>query len=240
VPDSFIFCTSFMQRRRPNRTAARWTKWLEYYEPRLALFGASRLFLIDDATPRRLIPPGIAVVDAEAPLPRELPEGAVMFRFSRRLGRQSIARFPGWWRSFSFSGEVARRYHFTKIIHLESDAFVVSLRLARHLRGLSAGWTALWCRRWNFPEPAIQVVCRDQFRRLNQVWKSPERCWFGEEFAEHRLPFSTVNKDFRGDRYGEYLAEYPRSADYVCQSLTRWIYDNRLQPKPRLKRGAGS
>jgi hypothetical protein len=225
---TFIFCTSFFQKHLPNRTARRWLKWHRYYSSRLAHFNAQRLFIIDDGSPKTLIPKTFTVVDAEKPLPKSLPAGPIVFRFRKRLGRRSMACFPGWWRSFTFAEVIAERYGYDKIIHLESDAFVTSKRLAKVLAEATRGWLAAWCARWKFPEPAIQVICADSLSKLRLFRTKSKKYWFGEEFVEHTLPFTKILRNYKGDRYGEYLRDWPTNVDYVCQALSRWNFDHAL------------
>ena len=123
---TFIFCTSFILNQDNNLSSERWERWIQFYYERKELFGAERIFLIDDATPVENIPADIHVINAESPLPEELPDCLVMFRFDQHYGRHSIGIFPGWWRSFTFSSQIAEKYSFSKIIHCESDTFIIS------------------------------------------------------------------------------------------------------------------
>ena len=229
---SFVFCTSFMAGHSIDRSAARWERWIDYYQERKGALGAERLFLVDDGTPLGAIPPALSIVSADEPLPERLPEGPTMFRFARRLGRSSITLFPGWWRSFTFASQVARRYSFSKIIHCESDAYVISHRLAEYIRTLGHGWTAFWCPRHAFPEAALQVICGGAIADLEHLHGTARESWYRAgpaDFAELCLPFTNVNRGFRGDRYGEYGDEYPDNADYVCQTRMSMTVHHRLR-----------
>ena len=37
------------------------------------------------------------------------------------------------------------------------------------------------------------------------------------------LPYTTVHKEFIGDRYGEWLSEIPEDADYSCQTTPEMV-----------------
>lgn len=144
--------------------------------------------------------------------------------FDITLGRISTACFPGWHRSFFQSLEICKMGSYEKIIHCESDAFVLSFRLKEFIEKVSRGWNVLWCPRHNMPETAIQVICQDQFdgmekfsRKMNQNgWKDPK-------MAEDILPFTNVIKSFQGDRYPEYMSYLPDShPDYATQWPVQW------------------
>jgi hypothetical protein len=141
-------------------------------------------------------------------LPEELPEASIV-TFPNHLGRPAHF-FLGWWRSFLFAPFIAEKYGFEKSVHIESDAYVISDRLIKYIADISTGWTVLWCPRWSFPETGIQVICKDQF----EIWKNVVA---QQVLPECYLPFTTIEKSFKGDRYGEYLFEAPNDADYICQ-----------------------
>jgi hypothetical protein len=211
-------------------TPRRWKRWITYYSRRKELFGAERIFLIDDGSAREDIPPEIHAVDADGPLPDELPEGIVMFRFEQHLGRQSNERFPGWRRSFVFAHSVSEKYAFQKIIHIESDAFVLSERMARGIKELSTGWTAFECRSCGFAETALQVICRDAFPMLEQLRARGSDFWNEAALPEHTFPFTAVDGRFVGDRYGDFRPDHPWRADYVCQARPYMRFEDKLKP----------
>jgi hypothetical protein len=247
-----IFCTSFLADTplfvKPLSFASllrglkdqflrkRLNRWLAYYSPRTDLLGAERLFIVDDGSRPGRVPAAVQVVSAEE-LPGQLPDGTAMFRFSEHLGRLTTRQFPGWWRSFCFASQLAEKYGFDKLIHIESDAFVLSHRMARYIKDLSAGWTCFYCPLYGFPETAIQVICRDAIAELARMWHGGLSLWRQDNLAEFTLPFTCVNRQFVGDRYGENLAGYfktaPRDIDYVCQAHPLMVFCDRLAPGGR-------
>lgn len=100
---------------------------------------------------------------------------------------------------------------------MESDARVLSDRLAHVLRHAAKGWIALWCPSYQVPEPSIQVIHRDSLAAavafaakrptLNMTGKGPELL----------LPFTKVERRLIGDRYAEFGRAVPAGADYACQ-----------------------
>lgn len=231
---SFIFGTSYIHPDSCQNPVKRWNKWLRYHSRRRHLFGAERLFLVDDGTPVENLTLEVSVVCADRELPAVLPEGPVMFRFSEHFGRPSPFAYPGWWRSFTFASQVAKRYGYGKIIHIESDAYIISRRMAEYVRSLSRGWMAMWCPRWRFPETCIQVICTSHIDVLEQYYRAGRALWFRDQgesgCAECVLPFTDVCRHFDGDRYGEFRPDYPNAADYVCQARTEMQFEHRLVP----------
>lgn len=214
---SFLFCTSYFQ----TSSWERWKRWLDYCFNVQDALGVEKIILIDDGSPLSLVSIPVEIVNADKPLPKILPEGPVMFRFDRHLGRSGTFRFPGWWRSFTYSSQIAQSYSFEKIIHLESDAFIMSKKMIDYIRQLRQGWTAFWCPRYNRPESAVQVICEDEFHSLQDYFHAGEDYWGGNICAETTLPFTHVDRTFLGDRYGEYIPVIPDEADYVAQTPPR-------------------
>lgn len=208
-----LFCTAYL----PNRSkwSSRYDRWLTLH--RQIPIERDAIFMFDDASPHRPDDPSVHVIDA---LPDNLQPGGVYFhRFVEHLGRAAVEAFPGWWRGFAFSLDVAERYGFGKIVHVESDAYLLSRDLVDYVNALDAGWTALWCPRYRCPEVNVQVVCSDQFTALRAATARAlaSGC---RQMPEVTLPFTHVETSFVGDRYSEYLPEIPADADYAAQVLS--------------------
>lgn len=234
---SIIFCTSYI--RDADAWETRYKRWLDYYQD-FPLDVVKRL-MIDDGSP--YLPPAdiIKTVSNTAPL-ASLDDKNLIIRFGDNLGRQSIKDYPGWWRSFLHSLEVARELGVDKIIHIESDAYILSPRLRDFIDQTSTGWHVLWTQHNNFPETAIQVICRDQFE-IFEDFKQKNPTLHFPDMAEHMLPFTAVNKEFKGDRYSElkrnrgifkskkfnfipmfkwdfFTVQVPADADFVTQGVS--------------------
>jgi hypothetical protein len=191
-----------------NTCWLRYSIWLEYSRKDYQNMGISHILLLDDGSDEKQLK------KLDLPIYRELPEElpkASIFTFSTHLGRPEHHNFLGWWRSFLLTPVLAERYGFDKLLHIESDAYVLSQQLRDYLAKVSSGWTALWCPHYEMPETAIQVICRDQFNKMKDFVPPPNTD------PEMCLPFTCVNKDFIGDRYGEYGPNSPLNIDYYCQ-----------------------
>ena len=68
---------------------------------------------------------------------------------------------------FCMSIKAAETYGFSKIVHIESDAFLISNRVMNYINNLERGWVAHGLINAIFPESSIQVICNDQFDSFN-------------------------------------------------------------------------
>ncbi|MGK5026297.1 hypothetical protein [Janthinobacterium sp. RB2R34] len=233
---SILFCTSYI--RNEQAWQERYQRWLDYYED--GPIAASKKIMIDDGSPYLPPPDLIKTVPFTAPLSL-FNDDKVIVRFDNNLGRQSMSVYPGWWRSFLHSVTLARELGADKIIHIESDAYILSPRLADFINGIESGWHVMWSECYRFPETAIQVVCSDQFEIFEQFKARQPDLNYGD-LAENLLPFTSVNRQFKGDRYSEirrnrgmfrskkfdgiplfqesfFRAKIPLDADFVTQAL---------------------
>jgi hypothetical protein len=207
---TLVFCTSYIESEQ--HWNSRYERWLRHHAK---VFPESPLFLIDDASPYLPQDPDISVTSNIDDL--QLGRRATIFRFEERLGRISMHNFPGWFRSFMFSFAVAEKLGFRKIIHIESDAFILSKAALNRVTKLSSGWTAFWCPKWEFPESAFQVICEDEFPSLRQVGCQSFEAHYADRVMEQSLPFSHIDKTLLGDRYGDYRTNVPSFADFAGQ-----------------------
>ncbi len=162
----------------------------------------------------------------------------VLFQFKHNLGRRSVFDFPGWYRSFTFACEYADRNGFTKVVHIESDAFVISERLRDYINAVHDEWLTLWCTLHNFPEITIQIMAGSGLTAYRTFCEQvPHEALVGRPY-EAQLPFTKIEKGFIGDRYGERLPYVPVEADFVSQALEAdssyywWMKPAAHGPKP--------
>lgn len=216
-----IFCTSYIDQINYSR----YEKWINYYSGKINLFDSNYLFLIDDGSPKTDFDNRIEIINADK-LPGSLNKNIHLFHFENHLGRPGRRDYQGWWRSFTFSVKLAEKYNIDKLIHIESDFFVTSPRMIDYMANITEGWTVFHSRFYNFPETAIQVICKDSFGDLNKIHQQAvDSDYKFKKIAERILPFSKVEKGFTGDRLGEikvlrgWLKKYkmPLEIDYVGQ-----------------------
>lgn len=143
--------------------------------------------------------------------------------------------YPGWWRSFFHSLVLAKQVGAKKIIHIESDAYVISERMLDYINALESGWTTFWCASYQMPETAIQVICEDQFDAMEN-FAAKGFSEFNGHLAERILPFTCINRDFIGDRYGEFKIPILRSGILKSRkfnTLKIFQHDRFRQPIPK-------
>lgn len=192
-------------------------------EVRRKFFGAEAIFLVNDG-PEGIDFDGRVSLMRHDQLSRQYLRELNLVWFDNRLGRPSMFCYPGWWRSFTFSVRIARKFGFDKIIHIESDAYVLSRRLVDYLRSINRGWTAMWSPTYAFPETSIQIICADAFPRLEEFASR------GEDFfrtsnraAEFLLPFDKVDAKFKGERCGQLQRDrMPAHLDFIAQVPIDW------------------
>ena len=214
---TLIFCTSYAESR--EAWDERWGKWLRAVQGSGVRF--DKLLIVDDGSPVLPHWDGLDVTEAEAP--RETGGQVSLHRFRDRLGRDRNGEpFPGWYRSFGHAVRHGVEAGYDRIIHIESDAFLLSRRAVEYFNTRDRGWIGLWCKTHRFPETTLQIINRDRFAACLAFFSQPYATWLTPPGVaiEALVPFTEVNKVLTGDRYGEILDFVPFGADYVSQ--VRW------------------
>jgi len=173
-----------------------------------------QILLVDDGSPSLPDWADTTVVHDGVPVPRDEP--VILYHFANRLGRPSRNDYPGWYRSFAFAARYAEEAGFDKVIHLESDAFLVSQRAIEYFNSARRGWIAMWVPRHDFAESAIQIIGADALDSFFSFCRTSYETFRGKDI-ERFLPLTKVEKSLRGDRHGEYLTYVPQDADYTVQ-----------------------
>jgi hypothetical protein len=219
----FLFCTAFVDKNMPDHRPIRYKKWIDYYSRIKNELGADYIFMLDDASPDLQTDPELVnKISVTEDLPDELSEKINIVSFKDHLGRPTWREYSGWWRSFTYSIQIARKYGFEKIIHIESDFYVISDRLVRFIASLNSGWTALFCTYGKIPETGIQIICDDCFSQLESIYKQAQLSAYRYTFdviAERLLPITDVVRDFKGDRFNWPMLQGWLSGDLEVDGL---------------------
>ena len=173
------------------------------------------ILLVDDASP--VLPEWLDLCVTNRLRGNLAPGGVTLFRFDRRLGRQARTVYPGWYRSFCLAGRFAEVHGFEKVVHLESDGFIITARMKQFINSVSDDWVAPSILSHAMPESAIQVMAGRGFDSFVSFSKIPYSETVGTA-SENIIPFTRIEKGFIGSRYGETLHEVPRDADFVTQA----------------------
>jgi len=213
--DTLVFCTSYIAGR--GDWIARYERWLDHHAG--LPFERPLFCMIDDASPYLPDDGRMEIVETGQAFPAH-PMRPLLVRFGDRLGRSAVDNYPGWWRSFLFSVLLAKNYHCRKIVHIESDAYLLTRRMVEFINRRASGWTSFWCPRWHFPETGIQVVCEDRFETMQRMWDAGWERYAGK-LAERVIPFTDIVRDPHGNRYGEFRVKIPGFADFAMQVTPR-------------------
>ncbi len=215
---TLVFCTSFFDNK--ELYLKRYKKWIDYYSSHHLMID-KHFFLIDDSSNLDLIhDPKINIYIENKKIHYRESNKITIFSFNDRKGQNwshNSANNEGWWRSFCMSIKIAEIYGFSKIVHIESDAFLISNRVMNYINNLEEGWVALWANKYYFPESSIQVICNDQFDNFNNFISCGYQELSKKGYAEEILPFTHVERGFLGDRFGEKYLNQIYGVDYICQ-----------------------
>ena len=215
---TLIFCTGYASSL--EKWEAIYGRWINAVES--GSLSVDKILIPDDGSPCLPSWPGIDTLVENLPQTEPHARG-VIYQHNTTLGRQAVYVYPGWHRSFMLAAQYARQYGYEKIIHVEADAFLISDRIHQYINDFNSGWVTFWCPRYQLPETAIQVIAGSALNSLYEIIDVPYSKfsgWPADPGIGQRaswLPYTTINKDFHGDRWGETLRMPPKNADYACQ-----------------------
>ena len=213
---TLIFCTSYSRHRTGFVEAwdERYRRWLMAIQNSTLEY--DQILIVDDGSPVLPDWPDLRVTTS---LSAVQPAGPVVFyHFQDNLGRHGTMDYPGWYRSFTFGIQYAEKYGFNKILHIESDAFLITRRIQRYVNNINDGWVTFLCSRHGYPETGIQIIAGSGLALVNETAKRPYEDFIGKP-VETMLPFTRVEQRFMGERFGEFLTYVPADADWTMQSF---------------------
>jgi tetratricopeptide (TPR) repeat protein len=207
---TLLFCTAYATGN--NVWEDRYRRWLDAID--VSSIEYDQEIMIDDGSP--ILPqwPDVSIAHDLDHYPTDARQ--VLISLAPHLGRLGMFNVPGWYRSFSTAAKIAVRFGFDKIIHIESDAFIISERLQRYINLSDEGWISLWCDTHAVPETGIQIIAGTGLHAYSEFARQPHEV-FVEKSFEKTIPFTHVERGFRGGRYGEKLNYVPRDADWTMQ-----------------------
>jgi hypothetical protein len=226
---TLLFCTSFSETN--EQWYARYKRWFDYYSNSNLNF--NKCLIIDDGSPVLPTWKEFKIVSKSTNLDTEPLNKNSFVSLTPHLGRPSSWNFPGWFRSFAFAAKYAVKHNFKKVIHIESDSFLLSDSIIEYVNQTTTGWTAFWCNRHNFPESAIQIIGEDQLNNFYYFVTKNYNENYANKPIECVIPFTNINKQFIGDRYSEFSSSCPKEIDYCCQFLTEWKLPKITKPKQK-------
>jgi hypothetical protein len=217
--------------------------WLDFYLLRLDLLGCDNVIIPDDGSNYKYIhilqsyyKDIFVIVDlvkaSDDPFTEfynipdiELEKGKIYWlRFPNNLGRPLHCIVAGWWRSFSFMSVFAYENQIEKLIHLESDCYILTKKLYDWLNKGGVLWECLFARQYGYPETMIQIIPCQSYWKIRPYYKANKSFFFKERYAdseyipEKTLLFDWVEKWlFKGDRYGQdWCQNIPENIDWIA------------------------
>lgn len=224
---SFLFATGYISN---ESKIERYIKWIQYYNENKSKIGADELVIFDDCSNIELVQQLQKVIQGNNiefniidydKLPDELCKGVNWIRFDSHLGRPSVHITAGWHRSFSYAGVIAKHYGYDKIVHVESDTYILTDRLFNFIHDSKNEWSVLFNKDYNFPDTCIQIIHRDHFKYLEQLYELGEKFWFKAEtnktfIAEFVFKFTNIVRYFNGSWHGGNIEDAPKDVDYFA------------------------
>lgn len=206
-------------------------KYLNYYWPLRKEFGFQTIAMVDNASSwenlhalQKAAPFRMTFEDTAPPIdakPYLFEYDRIrFFRFSEHLKAgerffkgdpRHAVDYPYVWRGFAFINTLFHVLGYEKVILIDSDCFVLSPRLAHHIRDLKTTWWTVHCPKYDFPDASIQVITKDLF--LDHDWSV-----LNGMVMEKILPFSWVDYSFNCDRYGEKNLPVTPEMDFYGQA----------------------
>ena len=207
---TLIFCTAYAPDQQTWN--GRYARWLRAITSSVLQY--HQILIVDDGSPCLPTWSGIEVVREGESI--DNASKVVLYHFNNRLGRSDVKDYPGWFRSFVFPASYAPLEKFTKIIHVESDAFLVSDRIQHEFNRIAEGWYSVYVKKHKFAETAIQVIAGPSIEAYRQFSERPYSEYAGKSI-ERAIPFTNIFHQFKGARHGEYLDTVPSDADWTVQ-----------------------
>lgn len=232
---TMLFCTGYIG---SDKAIIRYDTWSRFYSNMKEKLGYDYMVIIDDGSPLEYLQKFGDAVSGMVTLNRiEHRKGLIglgkkfdenkinIVSFEKNLGRPILELVPGWWRSFSVSPYVAEYLGCDKIIHIESDAYILSDKLAETIRNENNGHHVLYSPESEYPETAIQWLNSDFYYQLKWFYQQGMKFWYslGVNFMNYipelAIKFGYVHREFIGDRYGDdYYDDVPDNIDYICNT----------------------
>jgi hypothetical protein len=216
-------------------------KWLNYYEPLLIYLGAAEIFFIDDASSME----SLSKLGGEIITPnfKQIKQATFrpylkVIRFPQRRPRKGIFDYPYYWRGMRLIPKLMRHFKVDKLINNDTDLFLLTPNIVNYIRELNKGWVSFWCPKYNWPESALNILNKDSVTLLSQLSRFSDTR-FTNKPAEILLPFSYVNKNFNGDRFGEDKVPQSPAMDFYAQTPNEVLLTyNMLKSRYRLSSAA--
>jgi hypothetical protein len=167
-------------------------KWLRYYTELKGKLHYDEIFLVDNASSQENINQVL----------QEFPDVKI-HRCKVHLGRPTTNAYGYWYSAFGIAARYAKENGFDKIVHADSDVYLFTTEICDYVNKFNSGWVSMWCEMHNYPESTFQMIGKDQFDNVYNFMTRDFLEFYPNDMAETRIPWTHVEKSFKGDRYGE-------------------------------------
>lgn len=120
-----------------------------------------------------------------------------------RLSRWSQHAYGFWYSAFGKAAKYAIDNKYEKIIHIDTDVYLLKPRICDYVNNFTTGWLCFFCPMHNYPESTFQLIGKDKFETMYEFMTRDFLEFYPNDLAETRIPWTHVEKNFVGDRYGE-------------------------------------
>lgn len=188
-------------------------KWLRYYIPMMNKeLKFDQMYFVDNASSSENVEKLLAEI-------RQQGQFNINFYFREvHLPRWEMHAYGYWYVAFAKAVEYAMKNGFDKIVHIDTDVYLLNQRICDYVNSLNSGWTSMWCGMYNYPESTFQVICKDQFEKAHRWFTEDFLQFYPKDIAETRIPWTHVEKGFKGDRYGERVLQQTPDMEWYGQA----------------------
>lgn len=183
-------------------------KYLDYYKNLKGILHYDEILLVDNASSQEKL----SILEVA------FPEVKII-KCKAHLGRPSMNNYGYWFSAFGKAAKYALDNGFEKIVHIDSDTYILKEELVNYINNRKTGWLAFWSEIHQYPESVFQIISgknniEDMYEHMTRDFLS----YFPYEMAETHVPFTHIEKGFIGDRYPEIgIYKQDPSWHYVAQ-----------------------
>ncbi len=171
-------------------------KWLNYYNELADNLNYDEILLVDNGSK----PESLWKLQART-LPLNVP--LTIEEHDVHLPRIKSNAYGFWYYAFGQAVKYAMKNNYEKILHCDTDVYILNQKMIDWCNNTNTGWTSLWCSMHGFPETTFQIIGKDQFKNAHKFFTRDFLEFYPFDIAETRIPWTHIEKGFNGDRFGE-------------------------------------
>ncbi len=169
-------------------------KWLSYYRDLKGTLKYDDIYMVDNASS----PENLKKLE-----PHWVPDLHIHKRHIHFARWQEHA-YAYWYVAFRNALEFAIENNYDKIIHVDTDVYLLTPKICDYVNNSNTGWISFWSEIHKYPDSTFQIINKDQFQNALQFYKEDFLEFYPYDLAETRIPFTKVERQFVGDRYGDF------------------------------------